>query len=763
MGQNGRSFIRQRIFMNRPLFTRFLVILACLGVCAYYLTLHKINLGLDLRGGTSYTLELDLSGVEDSQRKSAIDKAGEILRKRVDHYGVAEPIIQPVGENRINVQIPGLEEAKKQSARAQLERVAKLELRLVHPQNESEVARMKMEGRKAPAGYELLALEDKKSGGNISTEEVLVKIRPEIIGSHLTGATPHLYPDGWQVEFRLSSEGSKIFSRVTRENVGNRLAIVLDKKLMSAPQIKSEISGSGVITGDFSAQEAAELANVLQNPLETPVKIVEERGVDPTLGDASVQSGYQAGVISLVTVIVFMGAYYLKAGFIAIVTLFINLFLLFGVLSMFQFTLTLPGIAGIILTVGTAVDSNVLIYERIREELRKGKPLIAAIDAGFSRATATIIDANVTTLITALILVWLGTGPVQGFGVTLSAGICTSVFATVFVSRFLFDLLINFNAMKKLKMLSIVKETNIPFLSFRWPALLISMAIILGGALMAYNKGNDALGVDFTGGDSVTLEFKEKIDSEAVTNALQSHSKETLVQYQREIDGNGEVLSLKVPFEHGEKAVSILQEKFPNAGFTQVKLDKVGGVIGDELKWTAIKGLLVAALLILVYVTIRFEFAFAVGAIVSLAHDLFICLAFFFFTERQLSLPAIGALLTIAGYSLNDTIVIFDRIREELKLKGQKVDFVRLINLSINQTLGRTLLTALTTFVASIALFIYGGGVINDFAFILVVGVIAGTYSSVFIACTILLLWHPSKLIPQERQETTESTVRQTA
>jgi SecD/SecF fusion protein len=749
--------------MNRPLFTRFLVILACLGVCAYYLTLHKINLGLDLQGGTSYTLELDLSGVEDSQRKSAIDKAGEILRKRVDHYGVTEPIIQPEGDNRINVQIPGLEESKKQSARAQLEKVAYLELRLVHPQNETEVARMKMEGRKAPPGYELLTLEDRQSGGNFTTEEVLVKIRPEVLGTHLTSATPQLYPDGWQVEFKLSAEGSKIFARVTRENIGNRLAIVLDKKLMSAPQIKSEISGSGVISGNFSAQEAAELANVLQNPLETPVKIVEERGVDPTLGKASVQSGFRAGIISLGAVIVFMAIYYLKAGIISVLALLINMVLLFGVLSMFHFTLTLPGVAGIILTLGIAVDANVLIYERIREEMRKGKPLIAAIDSGFSRATSTIIDANVTTLITALVLAWLGTGPVQGFGVTLSAGICTSVFSAVFISRFLFDLLINFNAMRKLTMLSFLKETNIPFLSFRWPALVLSGALILAGAVMGYNKGEEALGVDFTGGDSVTLAFKEKVPGTTISQALQPDIKEALVQYQREIQEGGEVLSLKVAYDQGEKAVSMLREKFPQAEFTQIKLDRVGSVVGGELKLAAMKGLLVAAMLILVYVTIRFEFAFAVATIVALLHDLLICLAFFFFTDRQLSLPAIGALLTIAGYSLNDTIVVFDRIREEIKLKGQKFDFVRLLNLSINEVLSRTLLTSFTTLIASIALFVYGGGVINDFAFILVIGVLAGTYSSIFIACPILLLWHPSKLSPQESKDANENTVRQTA
>jgi len=458
-----------------------------------------------------------------------------------------------------------------------------------------------------------------------------------------------------------------------------------------------------------------------------------------------------AGIAGLALVAVFMAAYYLRAGIIAVEVLCLNVLFLFGILTIFKFTLTLPGIAGIILTVGIAVDANVLIFERLREELRKGKTLPAALEAGFDRATGTIIDANVTTLITALVLTWLGTGPVKGFGVTLSAGIITSVFSAVFVSRLIFDALLRYGKLEKLRMLSMVRQTEIDFLSFKWPAIGLSLAVILAGVVVAAKKGKEVYGVDFSGGDALTLGFLEKAEVSQVRGVLEGAGlRESLIQYQAELHGKGEVLMLKVPFEAGEKAMIALKEGFPKADFSLLKKDAVGGTVGKELQWTAIKGLLVASLGILIYVTMRFEFAYAVGAIIALLHDVLICLAFFFFTDRQLSLPAIGALLTIAGYSINDTIVVFDRIREEFKLKTEKYGFQRLINLSVNETLSRTLLTSLTTFLAAIALYMFGGGVINDFSFILVVGVITGTYSSVFIASPVLLLWHPSKLAPQE-------------
>jgi SecD/SecF fusion protein len=740
--------------MSKSILNRLLMILAFIGIAIYYIYPpdEKIVLGLDLKGGTAYTLKLEFSKADSQPHQGAVDKAVEILRKRLDSGGLGEIIIQPVGEDRITVQIPGLSEDKKAATRSALQRTAYLEFRLVHPQNSEELARMRREGGFPPAGYELMKMEEKRRGQQ-SSEEVLVKVKPELTGKYIERARAVQDPGGFEVAFQLKPAGGKIFSQVTRENIGNRLAIILDKKLMSAPRINSEIGENGVITGDFDMREAMELANVLENPLDTPVKILEERRVEPSLGADSVKSGTMASIVGLVAVILFMGIYYLRAGLWANIALLINVILLFGILVIFKFTLTLPGIAGIILTVGIAVDANVLIYERIREELRKGKPLVAAIDAGYDRAFATIIDANVTTLITALVLMWLGRGPVQGFGVTLSAGIVTSVFCAVVVTRVIVDILIQYKWIEQLTMLSMIRQTQVPFLNFKVPAFILSGLIILAGAGLAYKKGDKIYGVDFTGGDAITFNFaeRERPDVAAIRDTLQRIDiKEPFIQYQSEVKGGGEVLYVKVPFESGQKASEALKKTFPNSKFEQKSFDSVGGIVGGEIKKTAFKGLLVASICILIYITMRFEFAYAIGAVASLLHDVLICLAFLFFTDRQLSMPVLGALLTIGGYSLNDTIVVFDRIREEAKLKGEGFGFTNLINLSVNETLSRTLLTSLTTFIASLSLFIFGGGVINDFAFVLVIGVITGTYSSVFIAAPFLLLQHPSKLVPEK-------------
>ncbi|MDD2708537.1 MAG: protein translocase subunit SecD [Verrucomicrobiae bacterium] len=743
-----------------PLLKRLLLVLAFIGIAIYYIypPEKKITLGLDLKGGTQYVLQLDLAKIDERRQSSAVDKAIEILRKRLDKSGVGEIILQPRGKDRIEVQIPGLKEADKLQTRKNLERVAYLEFRLVHPQNNEELARMKQEGGLPPIGYELMRLQEKRSQGAPIDEQLLVKRNPELTGKHLVRAAPmNSQGGGYEVAFELSSDGGDIFRRVTRENIGNRLAILLDKKVMSAPRINSEIGSRGVITGDFDYKDAFELANVLENPLETPVAIIEERSVEPTLGMDSIKSGAMAGIIGIALVVVFMVAYYLRAGLIANVALLINVILLFGVLAIFKFTLTLPGIAGIILTIGIAVDANVLIYERIREELRKGKPLAAAIDAGFNRAFGTIMDANITTLITSVVLMWLGRGPVQGFGVTLSAGIVTSVFSAMVVSRMIFDFLLLNNKMNKLTMLSMVSQTNIKFLSFRLPAFALSAVIIMAGLMLFIQKGEKAYGVDFTGGDAVSFDFKRdaRVDVSALRDAvLKAGIKDSFIQYQKELSGEGEVLYVKVKFGEGETVRKALSDTFPQAGFTQRSFDSVGGAIGGEIKQMAVLGLGVASVLILIFITARFEFAYAVGAIASLLHDVLICMAFLFFTDRQLSLPVLGALLTIAGYSLNDTIVVFDRIREEFKLKGEGYGFANLINLSINETLSRTLLTSLTTFIAAFSLYLFGGGVINDFAFVLVIGIITGTYSSVFIASPFLLLQHPSKLKPQEAPST---------
>jgi SecD/SecF fusion protein len=720
-------------------------------------SLPKITLGLDLQGGTSFLVRLDTKDLPQQQLETVQQQAIEILRKRIDRFGVSEPIIQPVGKDRINIQIPGLSEDRRADAKTQIEKVARLEFRLVHPESAQFIAQNKI-----PPGYEKkFEREYDEDTKKFVNRAVLVTIRSELTGKSLKNAYVSRDELGqFAIGFELDSAGAERFAKLTREHIGEQLAIVLDGEVKSAPAIRSEIpSGRGEITGGrggFSPEEAFELTGVLNNPLETPVEILQVQSVEPSLGADSIASGIKAGILSLILVAMFMGIYYLRAGWITVVALMFNMILLIGVLATFQFTLTLPGIAGLVLTIGVAVDANVLIYERIRENLINGQDLRIAVREGFDKAFWTIIDANMTTLITALVLAWFGTGPVQGFGIVLSVGVCTTVFSALVVTRLLFDFFIYKTGWEKMTMLSFIGNTNINFLRWRWPTAALSAALILAGVFVTYQKGSDALGVDFVGGDALTLSYKQKVDVSQIRDALEANvSKDNTIQYQ-----SGDQLQIKTEFGKGEKSYEVLAKTFPQAGFAKEQLERVGPTVGRELTQTALISLAVAALGIMIYVSARFEFAYAVGALVALLHDVLITLALYIISGRELTLTAIGALLTVGGYSLNDTIVVFDRIREEVRNKGDRMNFADLINLSVNRVLGRTILTSLTTLLACACLLIFATGVINDFAFIMVVGVLAGTYSSVYIAAPILLFWHPSHLKPQENVTATHAEIR---
>lgn len=487
----------------------------------------------------------------------------------------------------------------------------------------------------------------------------------------------------------------------------------------------------------MSITEAEELSSVLKNPLENPVAIVDERGVDPSLGASSVKSGFTAGWVSLVVVSLFVLVYYRWLGAVAVGALLINMLVLLGLLAQFGFTLTLPGLAGLILTIGMSVDANVLVYERIREELNRHRSGLETVAAGFQHAFSSILDANVTTVIAAAILFWQGSGPVQGFAIALCLGIASTLFTALIASRTGAEWLAEKGGKAKLHMMQLVGETSFPFLKWKWPAIGVSLLLTVACLGAFFIRGTSSLGVDFTGGDLVTLSFKEKIDDGRVRASLGSLAE--LAQYQRSPVGQDEILSLRTTFGKGEPAVIKLQQDFPSAGFTQIQLDKVAPVVGDELKHRAFLALVLGLVGIFLYTTWRFEAAFAVGATVAILHDVLLSLGIFVLLGRELSLPMVGAVLAVAGYSINDTIVIFDRIRETFRggLHGNRE---AAMNLAINQTLSRTLLTSGTTFLAVLVLFLIGGRVINDFAFILLIGIAVGTYSSIFIASPIALL-----------------------
>ncbi len=715
----------------------------------------RVKLGLDIKGGTSFLVGMEtkridtdvpegeepkLKEMDNDQRVSALEKAVQILRKRVDSMGVAEPEIIPQGSDRILISLPGLTEAENEAARRQIERAAFLEFRMVHPQSAELLAQDYIE-----PGYEVLTetLKSKnKKGQQEELRRYLVKKQPEegLTGKYIESAMVHRNPvdNSVAISFTLNSEGATKFAKVTRENVGQLLAIVLDGELSSAPRINGEIpSGSGEITGNFTIEEGIELANTLQNPLESPVKILEERRVDPSLGADSVRSGIIACIVSAVLVSLFMLTYYMFAGVLANVAMILNVVILIGVMCLIGATLTIPGIAGIALTVGMAVDANVLIYERIREELAKGKSLRSAVSAGYDRAFGVIFDGNVTTLIAGLIMIVMGSGPVRGFGVTLSIGIATSMYTALVVTRLLFDFALS-RGKQSLKMFSIIGETNINFMGWAKKAFVFSWILILIGIGYTINRGSDSLGVDFKGGDSLLLSFEQKVPLDQLRTTVQTVVKESRVGYQVSLAGGAETLSVIVPEEQGEAVEKVLYEAYPDAGLHRLGLETIGAAVGSEIAVGAIKSLLLASLGILFYVAMRYEFSFAVGAVVALAHDILMTVALFVITGRQFNAPVIGAMLAIIGFSINDTIVIFDRVREDIML-GAKGTLKEIFNKALNQTLSRTIITSLTVFLAVFALYLFGGSVINDFSFTFMVGVLVGVWSSLFISNTVVL------------------------
>lgn len=702
----------------------------------------RIKKGLDLEGGTSFLIKL---AAEDGQEigKDTLDQAVEVIRKRVDAYGVGEPVITPSGTDRILVQIPGLGLEKLQEAREQLSKVAKLEFRLVYPDNGERLKGIDAGTEVIPPEYriETHKMEPEKPDAKATEERLLVKKKADLGGDRVTESNAYFGNEGWTVQLKFDTDGAKQFGDITEKFKGYRFAIVLDGEIQSAPTIRDAIyGGDAVITGRFTEKEARGLATVLENPLQTPVSIEEERSASASLGQDSIRSGVYAGLVGLALIFVAVLLYYRLAGLVALMALAVEGVLLFGLLAMFGAVLTLPGIAGIILSLGMAIDANVLIYERLREEIKVGKSLKTALDDSYSKAFSAIFDSHVTTFITAAILYFLATGPVRGFAVTLTIGIVASMFTALVITRNLFSWLFHFNLLRKIKMADLIAETDIDFLSMRRIAMVTSLlAIFVLGGFFALRGANN-FGVDFRGGDRLVLEARgEKVSESQVRDAL-TELKITDAVVQKESSATAEFMTIRSPLGTGQQIESHVQAKLPQAQFRTEASEKVGSLVGNELIRSSLIALGLGLLGILVYVAARFELSFAMGAIVALLHDLLITIGIYSLAGREISLIFVGAILTIAGYSVNDKIVVFDRIREGIRSE-RKGSVQTIMNRSINETLSRTILTGGTTLLALAALYFFGGPVLNDFAFSIVVGVLVGTYSSVYIAAPIVLWW----------------------
>ena len=698
----------------------------------------KIRLGLDLQGGTSFLLRLVGQDGEEIT-PTTLDQAIEVIRKRVDQFGVSEPVIAAQGRDRILVQIPGLDTEQLSRTREQLQRVAKLEFALVHPQSDSVLAQVDAGQGVLPPGY-LVKEYAEVVEGKEQTVRLLVKQRADLTGDRVTAANPFYDVQGYGVAMTLDSEGGTIFGDLTANNVGQRLAIMLDGDVQSAPNIRQPIyGGEAVITGRFSDEEARNLASVLENPLKTPVEIEETRSVSSSLGADSIRSGVGAGILGLALTLLFVLFYYRLAGLVACLALAVNLILLFGAMSMFNFVLTLPGIAGIILTIGMAIDANVLIYERLREEMAEGKSLGAAVNSAYNKAFSAIFDANVTTLITSAILFWQATGPVKGFAITLTLGIIASMFSALLFTRTAFGFMLDNFGLKKLRMLNWIPSHSIDFLGKRHIALAASLVLILGSVGFFAWRGEKNFGVDFTGGDLVMLGTDKNVPLTDLRRSVESANLgETTLQASKE-EGR-ELITVQSRFGTADAVVAKLQQDFPDAGLTIEQTDTVGPRVGKELAGRSLFALALGLVGILIYVTLRFEFSFALGALVALLHDIIITVGVFSLLGREVSLVMVGAVLTIAGYSINDTIVVFDRVREGL-MSGRRGTVSQIMNACLNETLGRTILTGGTTLLATAALFLLGGPVLSDFALAILIGILVGTYSSIFVAAPIVLWW----------------------
>ena len=722
----------------------------------------RIHLGLDLKGGTSFLVKLnppaDDNGAKKTITKDMVDQAVEAFRKRMDPYGTSEPIITPQGTDEILVQLPGLHDAAQvEDARKQLQQVAKLEFKIVVPGSAGYVAAIEAGQAAVPPGATLETLTEDRNGKQAG-EKLLINKKTAMDGTHVKGAFAGFNNNNeWVVNMRFDNTGADQFAELTKQlgmisasgRDRGRMAIVLDGKVITAPGVDAQYAATGIRDGceisggGMDEKSARELASALENPLETPVVIEDTRSASPTLGADSIKSGIYSALAGLILVAIFMIIYYHVVGFIAIVALVINCVMVVGALAMFNSVLTLPGIAGLILSLGIAIDANVLIYERLREELDHGKSIRPAVDASYSKAFSAIFDAHVTQFLTAAVLFWLASGPVKGFALTLTIGIVASMFSSLLITYTCFSWMFAADVLKKITMLHLIRSQAFDFVGKSRKFIIISSALVLCSFAVVGIRGNKNLGADFRGGDQVIFTAKNGINPDAVRKALAGSGFENST-IQEEKSGTEDLISIRSDFGTADKIKTQLDKSIGLTEGDYRATSQVGALVGKELATRSAIALGLGLICIFIYVSMRFETSFAIGALVALTHDLIVVIGIFALTGRELSLIMVGALLSIAGYSINDKVVVFDRIRSGLH-DNPGGNVASIINTSINETLSRTILTGGTALLTVLALYFFGGPVLNDFAFSFVMGIIIGTYSSIFIAAPIVLWWSGRK------------------
>lgn len=681
----------------------------------------------------------------DYRVSSAVTQSIEVLGRRVNELGTTEPIIQRQGADRILVQVPGLQDP--QRLKEILGQTAKLTFQMV---DQSVPVQEAIQGR-PPAGTTVMYSQDDPP------VPYLIENRVIVAGENLTDAqaTYDQRTNEPVVSFRFDAKGATRFGQATQQNVGKLFAIILDNQVISAPQIREPIlGGTGQISGNFTTQSANDLAVLLRaGALPADLTIIEERTVGPSLGADSIAAGKFASVIAGVLVVAFMVVAYGKLGVIANIALLANVLLIIAILSVLGATLTMPGIAGIVLTVGMAVDSNVIIYERVREERKQGRSLVQSLDSGFARALATIVDANFTTFIAAVILFLLGSGPVKGFAVTLGIGILTTVFTAFTLTRWMVAIWLRRYKPKELPnglIRFVPDDTTLPFMGWRRYAFTLS-SIVSIACVVLFLTIEMNYGIDFRGGTSIEVQAKgDKADSAAVRAALGDLN---MGDVQVQQFGSDRELLIRVEGQQaGDNAEQSVVEKVRIAledDYDFRRVESVGPTVSSELAWYGTLGVLASLAAMLIYIWFRFEWQFGLGAVIATVHDVVMMVGLYVVTGLEFNLTSIAAILTIVGYSINDTVVVYDRVRENLR-KYKKMPIEQLLDLSMNQTLSRTVLTGVTTLLALVALYLFGGEVIRSFTFAMIFGILVGTYSSIFVAGPLLILF---KLRPEASQK----------
>jgi len=609
-------------------------------------------------------------------------------------------------------------------------------------------------------------MEKVEEDGRIS--HYYIKRKPEVDGSIMAsaGVRPDQYGQP-EIGLNFTGPGGKRFYEMTKSIVDDHarsgqppevnpdsLAIVLDGKLYSVATVRHPIDGGAAsISGRFSLKEAQNVAAALNNPLDVPMTVQSQHEVGPSKGEYSIKRGVISAAIAALLVAAFMIVFYTSGGLLAVLMLAVNLVIIFGVMANLGATLTLPGLAGIVLTIGMAVDANILIFERMREELAAGKSLSAANQAGFKKALWTILDAHLVQLLICGVMIFVGkatnTAAIQGFGTTLAIGVCSTLFSVLITGHMILELLADSGTLKHITMRHLLRHApHWDFVKWGKTAFIASWVIVAIGVLIAALNWNQIKGIELKGGYAVELSFADRVDISKIQQAMAGMNiGETQSNYVTEIGSSAERLQIVTPTKtSAENVVPLLNTRFPTAGYSIYSSSEVGASMGQETFNHVIMAIIVAMIVTLLYIAFRFEFGFGVGAMVSSLHDILMVIGLFVIIGHlvlgfQFTGAMVAAILAIAGYSINETVVVFDRIREELRI-NQGGTLKEIVNTAINKVFARTIMTSTTTFLAALSLFIWGTGDLQEISFTFLVGIITSTFSAIFISSQVFYWYH---------------------